>query len=77
MEATNTDLAVGGFGMLSDAVSVDQVINMPWRIKAKAKKFAVQYKIENYNGSTWTLDAISQTYKPYRHKKFPSYLKLN
>jgi hypothetical protein len=52
MEATNTDLAVGGFGMLSDAVSVDQVINMPWRIKAKAKKFAVQYKIENYNGST-------------------------
>lgn len=77
MVATNTDLAVGGFGMVSDALSVDQVINLPWRMKAKAKKFAIQYKISNYNGSTWTLDGISQSYKPYRHKKFPSSQKLN
>lgn len=77
MAATNTDLAVGGFGMVSDAVSVDQVINLPWRMKAKGKKFAIQYKIENVDGSTWTLNAISQTYKPYRHKKFPSAQKLN
>jgi hypothetical protein len=77
MVATNTDLAVGGFGMVSDTVSVDQVINLPWRMKAKGKKFAIQYKIANYNGSTWSLDAISQSYRPYRHKKFLSSQKLN
>lgn len=77
MVPTNTDLAVGGFGMVSDAVSVSQVINLPWRMKAKGKKFAVQYKIENVNGSTWSLNDISQTYKPYRHKKFISSQKLN
>ena len=77
MVATGTDLAVGGFGMVSDALSVDQVINTPWRLKAKGKKFAVQYKIENVNGSTWQLDSISQTFKPYRHRKFPSAYKLN
>jgi hypothetical protein len=77
MTATNTDLAVGGFGMVSDAVSVDQVINMPWRMKAKGKKFAIQYKISNVNGSTWALDGISQSYKQYRHKKFVSSQKLN
>lgn len=67
----------GGFGFLSDATSVTQVINLPWRIKAKGKKFAVQYKIQNSNGSTWQLDGISQSFRPFRHKKFPSYLKLN
>lgn len=77
MTPTGTNLAVGGFGMVSDATSVSQVINMPWRMKAKGKKFAVQYKIENVNGSTWTLDGISQSYKPYRHKKFLSSQKLN
>jgi hypothetical protein len=77
MTATNTNLAVGGFGMVSDAVSVDQVINLPWRMKAKGKKFAIQYKISNVNGSTWALDGISQSYKQYRHKKFVSSQKLN
>ena len=77
MVATNTDTVKGGFGRVSDAVSVDQVINLPWRMKAKGKKFAVQYKIANSNGSTWQLDGISQSYKPYRHKKFLSSQKLN
>lgn len=77
MTPNDNVVVIGGFGRVSDASSVTQVINLPQRMKAKGKKFAVQYKIQNVNGATWTLDGISQSFKQYRHKKFPSTLKLN
>jgi len=68
-------LPKGGFGACDQDKSVTTVINEPQRLKAKDKKFAVQYKIESTD--LWRLDGISQWFFPFDHWKFPSENKLN
>jgi hypothetical protein len=63
------------FGKGTNTSTVTTVLNQPYRIKAKGKKFSIQYKIYS-QGADWRVDAISQTYLPFDHYKFFSQNKL-
>ena len=63
------------FGDSTNNVTITQIINNPYRIKAKDKKFAIQYRISSLGGS-WRLDAITQLLMIFSHYKFPSAYKL-
>lgn len=75
----------GGFGRdafgrtaLGDAtntVTVVQVYNYPQRLKAKGKKYAIQYKVSS--SDDWRLDSISQYLSVFDHFKILPRLKLN
>jgi len=64
------------FGDAVNTINVTQVRNVPQRLKAKGKKFAIQYQVLSSSGSSWRLDNISQTFVPFSHYKFPSANKL-
>ena len=63
------------FGDATNEITITNIIHKPQRIRAKGQKFAIKYKISS--SDVWQLDNISQTYIPFDHYKFPSYLKLN
>lgn len=63
------------FGAEDNSVTVTQLVNKPYRVKAKGQKFAIQYRISS--SGSWKLTSISQTFIPFGHYKFPSINKLN
>ena len=63
------------FGDNVNNITVTQYINQPLRLKAKGKKFAVQYQITSTG--QWRLDGVTQTMIVFGHYKFPASLKLN
>ena len=63
------------FGDATNTITVTRYINQPLRLKAKGKKFAVQYQITSTG--QWRLDGITQTMIVFGHYKFPASLKLN
>lgn len=62
------------FGDATNTLTVSNVINAPYRLRAKGQKFATQYRIESTG--QWQLDGITQTYIPFGHYKFPATNKL-
>ena len=66
---------VMAFGDATNTVTVTQVVNTPQRLKAKGKKFSIQYKVMSSND--WRLDTISQYVMFFDHFNFPSANKLN
>ena len=63
------------FGKTGTVTDVTVYANTPLRKRAKGQKFSVQYKVECVGGS-WSIDAVSQTFIPFGHYKFPSSGKL-
>jgi hypothetical protein len=65
---------VAGFGNTGAVTSVTVVVGNPLRMKAKGRKFAIQYYISS--SDNWQINSITQLYK-LLPRKFPSQLKLN
>jgi hypothetical protein len=65
----------GGLGFTENTVTVVQAYNFPQRLKAKGKKYAIQYKVSSTN--FWRLDSISQYVSAFDHFKILPSLKLN
>jgi len=65
----------GGLGFALNTVTVTQSYNYPQRLKAKGKKYAIQYKVSSSN--FWRLDSISQYLSAFDHFKILASLKLN
>ena len=59
----------------TNALTVTNYSAEPLRLKAKNKKFAIQYMVSS--SGFWRLDSIGQTYEIFDHFKFPGNLKLN
>jgi hypothetical protein len=62
-------------GDSTNTVTVTQVFNKPQRLKAKGKKYAIQYKVSATG--FWRLDSISQYLSAFDHFKIDPALKLN
>jgi len=62
-------------GSSTNSVTVSQVVNTPQRLKAKGKKFSIQYKLTS--SDSWRLDSISQYLMYFDHFAFRSANKLN
>jgi hypothetical protein len=62
-------------GDATNTETITIVVNTPQRLKAKGKKFSIQYKIASTND--WRLDSISQYFMPMDHFAYPSANKLN
>jgi len=62
------------YGDADNTLTVNSVINEPQRLRAKGKKFAIQYRVSSTG--QWQLNNITQTLKPFSHYKFPSENKL-
>lgn len=65
----------GGLGFAINTTTVVQAYNYPQRLKAKGKKYAIQYKISS--SDFWRLDSISQYLSAFDHFKILPSLKLN
>lgn len=63
------------FGRATNTVTVTQVVNRPYRMKAKGKKFSIQYKL--MSSGDWRLDSISQYVSAFDHYVFTGGTKLN
>lgn len=65
----------GGIGFAVNTTTVVQSYNYPQRLKAKGKKYAIQYMVSS--SDFWRLDSISQYLSAFDHFKLLPQLKLN
>lgn len=65
---------LAGMGGTQEVEDVVNVVMNPLRFRAKGQKFAIQYYITT--AGSFQLDAITQTFIPFSHFKFPSSLKI-